>query len=476
MIIDIMLSGNYESTRFELKSPIDSLWLSAKMREGLGALIYVINPGQRLCACIAPGISRFTNEVYISGDLCTMNGLRHKPEEGCYTLIIIPVSDGQDRNTAIEIEVETNAGKDELSIYGQTLSRHREISFDNIIDPASRYYKGDFHGHTVFSDGHQTMMEAMEVLQQNQLDFMAFTEHNSMPFSMPESSCLLIPSVELTLPIGHMNIHGIMDLGSFFAGFTKVDRLEEVWDHAIQIFGKECNISLNHMFMEPWHITYDSFDLSKLNTIEVICDPTYPYAPQANDRAVSFLDFLWQEGLKVFGIGGSDSHNRPDELYEGATEPSVYGDPATYVFCEGLSVNHVIKAVRRGHCYVSRYNKLSISIGEGNYLPGDYIPDEVTELTYLVYVENMAFPCIGRFILNGETVWENKMDQDNPSAFYILKPETPVWWLRFGIYDLSNHVIAYVNPVYHKLNQCNITKFKKLKDKFGDSNDQRNLI
>ena len=41
--------------------------------------------------------------------------------------------------------------------------------------------------------------------------------------------------------------------------------------------------------------------------------------------------------IRVFGVGGSDSHNLEDEFYEGASLPSAVGDPATWVFCDGLS-------------------------------------------------------------------------------------------------------------------------------------------
>ena len=41
--------------------------------------------------------------------------------------------------------------------------------------------------------------------------------------------------------------------------------------------------------------------------MEIVNDPTYGYAPEANDEAVSFLDYLWKQGYVVFGLGGSDS-------------------------------------------------------------------------------------------------------------------------------------------------------------------------
>ena len=39
--------------------------------------------------------------------------------------------------------------------------------------------------------------------------------------------------------------------------------------------------------------------------MEIINDPTYEYAKSANENAISFIDFLWQQGFRVFGLGGS---------------------------------------------------------------------------------------------------------------------------------------------------------------------------
>lgn len=64
--------------------------------------------------------------------------------------------------------------------------------------------------------------------------------------------------------------------------------------------------------------------------MEIVNNPTCGYAPEANDEAVSFLDYLWKHGYVVFGLGGSDSHNLESERYEGATEPSIPGGAEGY--------------------------------------------------------------------------------------------------------------------------------------------------
>ena len=59
--------------------------------------------------------------------------------------------------------------------------------------------------------------------------------------------------------------------------------------------------------------------LDGVDCLEIINDPTYPDAAHANDKAVHFLDELWNDGYRIYGVGGSDSHNLIEERYEGAT-------------------------------------------------------------------------------------------------------------------------------------------------------------
>ncbi len=485
----IIIQGTSSYIPIEIKSPADSLWLSAEMTEGSMAYLYLFHPEGYLCGSICFGLSGFPKELYISEDLCTMNGLRHRIAEGVYTLAILPLT-GQE--IAATIRCETNITKSYPEEYcqtsgtgqfvgqtacqsagqstSQTVSKSvsQPVGPDEVVDSAHRYYKGDFHGHTIFSDGHQTIQEAMEVLRRQKLDFMAFTEHNSIAFGVPELPCLLIPSFELTLPIGHMNIHGISDMENYFWKLTQADSYEKLWNDTIRCFSDQCNLSLNHMFMVPWHFTYDEFDMRKLKTLEVICDPTYTTAPEANDKAVRFLDFLWNEGLRIYGIGGSDSHNKPEERYEGGSdEPSIYGDPATYVYCEGLSVQNVIDGIGQGHCYAARYGALEITINDNKYLPGDEIWSEEAVIHYQVKLGDDHRPCIGKFLLNGEIVEEKLLNGENPSASYIFLNENEErWWLRFGLYDPEGHVMAYINPVYSKAGECKEARFKTLREKF----------
>ncbi len=472
----IILMKQIEITQFQLQKPIQSIWVSAKLDKNQKSMIFLCNPDNQVIGFLFTGISMFVKEIYISDTICTMNGLKHEIGEGNYTLITIPLFNIIETKAKLSLQIETNITKSYDEKYLQDITDSSKISFDQIVEDAHRYYKGDFHGHTIYSDGHQSITEAAGVLKKQKMDFMAFTEHNTIPFGLKKMPCLLIPSFELTLPQGHMNIHGVKDIWKLFEKFLKLKGYEEILDVAIESFHKESNLSLNHMFMEPWDFTYDTLDMTKINTIEVICDPTYPTAAKANDKATAFLDFLWQEGITIYGIGGSDSHNKENEFYEGSLEPSIYGDPATYVFCKGLSIENILEGVHKGHCYISRYGSLAINICDNKYLPGDQVSVAEEIITYHIRLKGMCTPCLGRFIINGEIVKEITMNEEKLEASFTWNNTVKPWWLRFGLYDLQGHVISYVNPVYYKVNTCHNTTLKNLLDKFGEKYDQRHTI
>ncbi len=476
MVKDVQIQNKIELIQFDICKPVNSIWVKADLKENLGVMVLLYNPAKQLCGGITLGFNNFIKEIYISGTVCTRNGYRHELQSGAYTFMIIPFYGVLQQKAEIRLELETNVTKTYDAKYCQSDFTEPGFSFTAITEKAHRYYKGDFHGHTIFSDGHNSIQEAAQILKNQGMDFMAFTEHNCMPFGFTDLPCLSVPSFELTLPVGHVNIHGVRNLALLYEHLPQARNYEEILELALDLFSFGSNLSLNHMFMEPWNFIYDEFDLSKLNTIEVICDPTYGEATKANDKAAAFLDFLWNKGYRIYGIGGSDSHNKIDEFYEGSAEPSIYGDPATYVYCRGLSVQNVLDGIQQGHCYTARYITLEISIQEGKYLPGDQIQSGEEEITYRIGIDNINKPLKACFIRNGKVEKEILLKNNQEQIVYSLKNTEEAWWLRFGVYDTEGHVIAYVNPIYNKQAKGVKNSFKILRDEFGEIYDQRNTV
>ena len=256
---------------------------------------------------------------------------------------------------------------------------NKEFDIDKNYSDESRWYKGDFHTHTRLSDGKETTRSAMKKAEQMGMDFYIPTEHNVLHTGWTEAKVMVVPGVEITTSLGHFNIFGCLGMPGRLTHILKhdgEDRISEEVEYTIrEADEKEWLWSINHPFLHIWKWTYFDLKLKNLRLMEIINDPTYEYAKKANEDAISFIDFLWQQGFRVFGLGGSDSHNLIDERYEGADEPSVPGDPATLVYMDGMTPSKLLKAVSKGHVIVARYITMEVYFLFENkkYLPGDRI-------------------------------------------------------------------------------------------------------
>ncbi|QUI22611.1 PHP domain-containing protein [Vallitalea pronyensis] len=476
------LHHGMEVFHMDIADPIHSLSLACETTIKAPIRVWLYNPTGIFIGEVSMGYSHFIPYVYISRVKATMNGLAHDLIGGSYKVVIFTYEEEAafvKDELMVRFNITVNEDKaidkaylQEEAWYGENGVR---LDFDHCIKDEAKYYKGDFHGHSIYSDGKNQPSQVAKIVRQQGLDFIALTEHNTIPFGYKKLGCLPIPSFELTLDMGHMNIHGVHRL-AFPELVQSSQNPYDLLHQTLETYTPTANISMNHMFLEPWHFQDGDFDMRRIHTLEIICDPTYPTSPEANDKAARFLDFLWEAGFKIYGIGGSDSHNLYEERYEGASLPSVYGDPATYVHCHGLSINHVIDGIKHGHCYVARFVQLDINIMHETYLPGQQIGDDVRELTYQIKVKNCCSTYRGRFICNGRVIKQQMISKKNSTMkLTIILSEDP-FWLRFGLYDEDGHVIAYVNPIYNKLNEIAETKLSQLLEKFGEQYDKRYII
>ena len=80
-----------------------------------------------------------------------------------------------------------------------------------------RWLAGDFHCHTVHSDGQHTIDEVAVMAAEAGLDFLAVTDHNTvshhahLPAASERTGVQLIPGQEVTTWRGHANAFG--DIG-----------------------------------------------------------------------------------------------------------------------------------------------------------------------------------------------------------------------------------------------------------------------
>lgn len=474
--IDVLLDAPRRTLCFNLPAGRTSLAIRCELKAEKAFLsIRLYNPRGQFIGEMGYGTQTMEKLLVISPELTTKNALLHELVSGEYQIIIdSPVSalkaDAQNAVLRLSLEWDNDGVRSIIEMlpdycvqtsacfdaHGKNLEISRNLSSQ------ARYYRGDFHGHTNYSDGKQTDKQAAETLGFQNMDFMALTEHNSMAFGREPYDQLIIPSFELTLPSAHVNVFGVADIALFSPLWDAVndcaiaakDPLPVLMQQALQ---QGYVLSLNHMFLKPWHCTTVGMQLRWLTSIEIICDPTYPGSEEANQRAIDFLDYLWTRRRKVYAIGGSDSHNLPEERYEDASLPSIYGDPMTWVHCPGLSVSNICQAVQAGHMFVTRHIALEVEIAGGAHLPGDELQVSGEELEYELRVTNFGSyeatqELEARFLVNGVVVYSAELNANHRSCSWSCTlpsgAEADFWWARSELRDSNGQVVAFVNPVF----------------------------
>lgn len=199
--------------------------------------------------------------------------------------------------------------------------------------PAPRglhWFAGDFHAHTIHSDGAESISQLAARAARAGLDFLAITEHNTISHHRHLSGegarhgITLIPGQEMTTHRGHANAFG--DIG--FIDFRRPgsEWAEEV-AHRGGLFSINHPISDDCSWLHPlervpnavelWHGTWYK-DLSATSVLAWYC--------------------AWRHRVAL--IGGSDFHS--------CAEPIGPGTPTTWVAAEDSSVEAIMAGVAEG--------------------------------------------------------------------------------------------------------------------------------
>lgn len=325
-----------------------------------------------------------------------------------------------------------------------------------VLKQEQKWYKGDFHTHTTESDGKMTPERGMEQAKKMGLDYFTATDHNILPTKWLKDDLLVIPGIEITSTKGHFNALGLTTWVDWRP--TCADGGMETDEGMTRILGEARKagaiVSLNHPMLKPWEWQYKNTPLSAFDVIEIWNDPTYKDNPKATEEALSLWSILWNDGHRIYGIGGSDSHLLPEDSYEKNGPPSVIGDPATYVFAEELSADSILLGVRKGNVYVSRGPVLDcdVKVNDIGYKPGKDLKhtsdDKEIHFTYELTYENIPEDSSLYWILNGTNHLTCKLQQSGKisESFKWNKDETN--WLRFEIRKQNGELLVFANPVY----------------------------
>ncbi|MEO3875093.1 CehA/McbA family metallohydrolase [Nonomuraea sp. B12E4] len=193
-----------------------------------------------------------------------------------------------------------------------------------------RWYAGDFHAHTLHSDGGLTIAELAELGHGRGLDFLAVTDHNTVShhpwLDKIDREITLIPGQEVTTDRGHANVFGDV-------GWVDFRQPVDSWvEHAERAGGL---ISINHP------LGGDCAWLQPVSRRPRIAEVWHSgWWDRRWGAPLAWAD-AWHED--VVAIGGSDFHRHGSDGLPGA--------PTTWVLAEDAGT--VLEGLRAGRTAVS---------------------------------------------------------------------------------------------------------------------------
>lgn len=231
-----------------------------------------------------------------------------------------------------------------------------------------RWLRGDFHMHSVYSDGAYLPSEQLGNAVKKDLDFAFFSEHNTdsgnneigkwIEGSEAEKRGMLVGrAIEVTTRHGHWQAIGLERGQQVEWRYTNMsDGYEQA---ARQVRGSGALVSINHPFTNcsrcDWTLSWEEND-----AIEVWNGRWDPADQMAVDKWQSEL----VKGKKVVAVGGSDAHKFPDQN----------GLPTSVVRAKGLSQEKIVQGVREGKVYLVEGPGMEIDFRAGPFLVGDVVP------------------------------------------------------------------------------------------------------
>jgi predicted metal-dependent phosphoesterase TrpH len=222
------------------------------------------------------------------------------------------------------------------------------------LPPAStgtaRWYRGDVHLHTVYSDGERHPGELVSAARAGGLDFIVSTEHNTNAANRVWPMCrtgslLVIPGEEVTTRHGHWLAVGLSAQAwvdwrygprdgvfpRFAAEVREAGGLVVAAHPAVPLPGSAWEFGFADVAaLEVWNGRWNLDD----------------------ELSLRIWQRLLRQGRRIVAVGGSDSHGKHQ----------MVGAPQTAVHAHELSVAAIVDGLRRGRSYIVRSRDVACAL------------------------------------------------------------------------------------------------------------------
>jgi len=312
------------------------------------------------------------------------------------------------------------------------------------------WFRGDLHTHTFHSDGNWTVKSLLDFAENNNLDFIGITEHNTFAHHAEldalagnYKNLLVLRGEEVTTYGGHINVWGLPknELIDFRVTPKNANRLQEVVSsvHKLRLIA-----SLNHPTALCGGCDWSYGDWTKMDSVEV-WNGVWDLQDEA---ALKKWDELLQNNQKITAIGSSDTHSPP---VAGNKTGRAVGIPTTHVGLKKLTQTELLKAIKNGRVWISdaptNYN-LEFSAFNGSRINiGEPSASLNGKIRFDCKAKNFPLGATVSLISNGQVLQTEKIKQME----YVFAKEFNVEkdsYFRLEIRNETGAMLAFTNPIY----------------------------
>jgi hypothetical protein len=219
---------------------------------------------------------------------------------------------------------------------------------------AGLWLRGELHAHSNYSDGDSKVKAMIAEAETLGLDFFALADHDSSLYGATShwsdpgyvsDRMVLLYSVEWSTADGHANVWGAAPFD--YDPLWEANCNNDPAAAADAIHAQGGLFSINHparIFTTPWkHPTIFEADCIEVwNSMFIL--------PSMNSIAVNwFWDSQLQQGRRITGVGGSDTHH----LKKFLSRFSGIGNPTNWVWAEERSAEAILEGIKNGHVSIS---------------------------------------------------------------------------------------------------------------------------
>lgn len=308
-----------------------------------------------------------------------------------------------------------------------------EISYTKA---SARWFAGDLHMHSNASDGKHDIFTLTKIAIKKRLDFIAVSNHNNYSENMHlpvVPGLTLIPAVEWTHYLGHMNFFGVK---SPFNNSFIANNEEEMNDLVSDAKSMGALISVNHPKCSLCPYIWKS--TSCFDMVEVWNGPMR----KVNMDAIKWWHEMLVSGRRIPLVGGSDFHR---------SHPVVrMGNPVTFVYADSPSKEDILRAISHGNSYVTSSVKgVRLELFCGKSIMGDAIPRK-SGLLLSVSVNN-AKPGMCLQLISNEGIaveWKSFRKGKLKAEIQISESWNFVYLLAERNFAGKKFCRAITNPIY----------------------------